>query len=171
MNNSKPIHTNYWKWKEKEYRFDMYVSNDFSKLENVEQVYVLVLNTEHDKILVVREKSGMWMLPGGGVEKGETLLDTLKREVKEETNREVKIETAKPLFYQMAYKKNDTGEWEFSRVEVRYSVIVDKDLDFISDPDNGDVVEVRWVKINDLHEYLDWGETVQLIKDLLANQS
>lgn len=163
----KPYHSNYWKWKDKEYRFDIYISDTFENLQNVKQVYVIVLSKDQKSVLVVHGKSGMWMLPGGGVEDGESMLDTLVREVKEETNRDIDISTAKPMFYQEACKKNDSGEWEFTRTEVRYSVVVENDNEFISDPDNGDVIEARWVKITDLEKYLDWGKTVDLIKDLL----
>lgn len=39
----------------------------------------------NDKILMVKANTGDYKFPGGGVEKGETKEETLKREVKEET--------------------------------------------------------------------------------------
>lgn len=49
---------------------------------------------EGDSILLVRhEKNGAsyWLLPGGGVEFGETLDEALRREMREETELEVRV--------------------------------------------------------------------------------
>lgn len=162
-----PNHTNFWKWQDKEYRFDIYLSEDFTNLKNIKQVYVLVLSKDRTQVLVVYHRSGMWILPGGGVEDSEPLLDTLIREVKEETNRDVNLATVHPLFYQEVYKKNDSGNWEFSRTEVRYSVLVENDNQFISDPDHGDIIEAKWIDISELEKYLDWGKTAEIIMHLL----
>lgn len=163
----KPNHSSYWKWKDKEYRFDIFIDDNFEGLENVKQVYALVLSKDKNQVLVVHGKDGTWMLPGGTVEEGETLLETLVREEKEETNRDVDLSSANPLFYQNAYKKNDSGDWEFIRIEVRYSVVVENDNEFFSDPDNGKVIEAKWVPISELERHLHWGETVLMIKKLL----
>jgi 8-oxo-dGTP diphosphatase len=162
-----PNHINYWKWQGKEIRFDIYVATDFSNLMNVGQVYGLILSKDRSKVLIVREKSGTWLLPGGTVEQGETLLDTLQREVKEETNRDIAIQTVKPLFYQNAYRKNEQAEWELMRTEVRYKGIVENDFEFISDPDHGNIIEAKWIPITDLDQYLDWGETTWMMMRLL----
>ncbi|MBY6199131.1 NUDIX domain-containing protein [Vibrio hangzhouensis] len=51
-----------------------------------------VFNTKTQKLLFVRRKdSGKWTLPGGVLEFGESLLQTVHREVKEETNLNVDI--------------------------------------------------------------------------------
>ncbi len=55
---------------------------------------VAVVISENGRILLVQhEKYGKkyWLLPGGGVEYGETLAETGKRELKEETNLDVEI--------------------------------------------------------------------------------
>ncbi len=62
----------HWEWQGKEHRFDIFISDDFSHLRHVRQVYALVLSKDRSHILVVKEKSGLRMLPGGTVEKGET---------------------------------------------------------------------------------------------------
>ncbi len=167
----KPVITNYWKWKGKEYRFDIYTIDSFSTLENIKQVYGFVLNEDRTKTIIVKRNNGMYLLPGGGVEEGEKPEETLIREIKKESNRDIKIETAKPLYYQKMYLKDEQGEYiEQPGLQVRYSVIVKNDNEFIHDPDNGDIVEAFWVDIKDIDKYLDWGDTAILIKNLLLNE-
>ncbi len=48
-------------------------------------VYFLPYNPETKKVFMVHHrKSGLWLSPGGHIDKGETPLETLEREIKEE---------------------------------------------------------------------------------------
>ena len=48
-------------------------------------VYFLPYNPETKKIFIIHhKKSGLWLSPGGHIDKGEVLFETLKREIKEE---------------------------------------------------------------------------------------
>lgn len=49
------------------------------------------------KVLFVRQVSGEWVIPGGGLEKGETTRDCVMREFMEEVGLKVKIVT--PLYF------------------------------------------------------------------------
>jgi 8-oxo-dGTP diphosphatase len=61
-----------------------------------------VIISPSNKILILRIQTGchaegIWDLPGGGVEDNESLIDCLKREVKEETNLDLDTSTIKNI--------------------------------------------------------------------------
>jgi len=163
----KPHHSSYLNSGGKCLRFDIFLSDDFSGLQNVSQVYGIILNQNTKMMRIVQLKSGAWTLPGGSIENGETFVDTLNREIKEETNLDLIQSTIKPLFFQNAYSKNERGEYEYSETQVRYLAIAKVDKEFESDPDDGDVVANRWIEIKDLEEYINWGETTKMIIEIL----
>jgi ADP-ribose pyrophosphatase YjhB (NUDIX family) len=58
------------------------------------RVRVAVCLTAADRLLLVAHRKGAhryWLLPGGGVEMGETLIEATRREVREETGVEAEI--------------------------------------------------------------------------------
>ena len=67
-------------------------------------VYGLILN-KRKEVLFVESTSGLrkFMFPGGTLEPNESVLDCLKREIKEETNLRIKI--IKPIFSDTIYSK------------------------------------------------------------------
>lgn len=55
-------------------------------------VAAVVLNAPGDVLLVKRRDNGLWGLPSGHVERGETVAEAVKREVREETGLDVEVE-------------------------------------------------------------------------------
>jgi 8-oxo-dGTP pyrophosphatase MutT (NUDIX family) len=84
-----------------------------------------------------------WLLPGGKVEEGETVEETLVREVKEETNCDVNANTAIPFFYQEQLEQNTDKSWTSKGYELRFMVKLEKFNAFVADPDNGDITKVK----------------------------
>lgn len=55
-------------------------------------VYFLPYNSDTQEIFITyHKKSGLWISPGGHIEKGETVLDALDREIKEELGLEFDV--------------------------------------------------------------------------------
>jgi 8-oxo-dGTP pyrophosphatase MutT (NUDIX family) len=70
-------------WDDLRLRVTSYLSGEIPPLELVTSVRAVVLNDS--SVIVVRAPEGLHLLPGGRREPGEALVDTLTREVLEET--------------------------------------------------------------------------------------
>jgi len=110
-----------------------------------------LIKSKDEIVIVKREKDpwkGLWSIPGGVLKVGEKLDDAVKREVKEETNLEVKIDRLLDAIDNII---RDT------QGGVLYHYVL---LDYLCHPvagelkANTDVREVRWVKLQNLHRFL-----------------
>jgi 8-oxo-dGTP pyrophosphatase MutT (NUDIX family) len=95
-------------------------------------------------------KKNSWGLIGGTIEKGERLEQTLRREIKEESNME--ILSYKPIGYQ---KVTDTRDNSFF-YQLRYVALVTPYGPFIADPDDS-ITEIKLIDPADYKQYFDWG--------------
>ncbi len=103
------------------------------------------------KILLVKRGSepgkNKWSIPGGIVELGEKVKNTVIREVKEETNLDIEVHSLIDVVDNLV--PDEKGRWHF------HFII----LDFFTRLKGGtlnaksDVLEVRWVPLNEVEEY------------------
>jgi 8-oxo-dGTP diphosphatase len=63
----------------------------FLWMKRVDVVYALIYNEEEQKLLAVHNKGAGWSLPGGAVEAGETLVQAVIREAKEEAGVDIQV--------------------------------------------------------------------------------
>jgi ADP-ribose pyrophosphatase YjhB (NUDIX family) len=105
-----------------------------------------------DKIVIVyAKKKDIWTPPGGGVEDGENCIDAMIREVREETN--MKVLKWRFVGYQDVYEPGNIS------TQVRFVCIVEPYGDFVEDPDEGDITEIRLIGAKDFNrQYFNWGE-------------
>ena len=114
------------------------------------QVAVGVIVIRDNKVLLVKRKQppgeGLWAIPGGRVELGETLQEAIEREVKEETG--VTIRAGHPVYTFEIIERDDAGCIRF------HYVIVDLLADHVTgEPNPGDdACEARWVTLKELHD-------------------
>ena len=119
-------------------------------MENIRfHITVKAIVIYHQKILIlkrVRPSSdglGYWELPGGGLEYGETPHQALIRELKEETNLDIKI--LKPVY-------------TFTAIRSDYQTV---GIGFLSVPTNDHVkisnehTDYKFVSIDEIQDYLD----------------
>ena len=132
--------------------------NDLSKYLPITQVYGIVFNSKGE-ILVARETSeGKWQIPGGKPEKGETIEETIRRELLEEVD--VKAGKIYPLGAQKTEVPNNPNKSEGDLFyQLRCVVELDELLPQTPDPDRGNVWERMFVPVGKITEYIKWGET------------
>lgn len=127
--------------------------DDISKYKPVGQVYGIVFN-EKGEILIARLGSkDSWVIPGGTPEKGETIEQTLQRELLEEAD--VKVKNILPLGTQ----KVEAEDASITH-QIRCIALIDKLLPQTIDPDptKNIVWERRFVPAKDITQYIKWGE-------------
>ena len=114
------------------------------------QIAVGAIVIRDNKILLVKRSlppgKGLWAIPGGRVELGETLQKAAEREVREETG--VTVRAGNPV-YTFDLLEQDDAE----RIRYHY-VIVDLVADYVTgEPNPGDdACEARWVTSKELQD-------------------
>ncbi len=96
-----------------------------------------------NKILLVKRKNepgkGLWAIPGGLVEPGETLRDAVRREVKEETN--LTVDVLRPINADEIVVRDEEGRIKYHYVLVDFLCrVVEGSL-----KPGDDAKEVRWI--------------------------
>lgn len=134
-----------------EYIFEYHDADSFENLELslCRQAYGVCF--DGDKMVIVfNGKKNIWGLVGGTVEEGETLEQTLQREIREESNMEVI--SFLPIGYQ---KMIDTRDRSFV-YQLRYVCNVCPYGPFVEDPADS-VTKITAIDPSEYKRYFDWG--------------
>ena len=110
-------------------RTDHYHDPDAPAANSVVPSTTAVVTDEHDRIVLIRRRDNdLWALPGGGMELGESIVDTAVREVKEETGLDVEVTGLIGVYtnphHVMAYtdgevrllEEQDRGLWDREKI-------------------------------------------------------
>lgn len=125
-------------------------SFDHLPISECRQCYALCF-CEDKMVIGFGGHKNMWGLIGGTIEAGETLEQTLKREIQEESNMEVL------KFIPIGYQKvMDTRDNSFF-YQLRYVCTAKPYGPFISDPAEH-ITEIKLIDPKDYKQYFDWGE-------------
>ena len=115
-----------------------------------------------DEVLIIQRAAdpdkGLWSVPGGKVDYGEPCEVAAVREVKEETQLDVKIEDIKLVDIVNKVIRDEKGKIKFHFVIVDYVTHEFKGRVTPSD----DALQAKWTKFSDLNKY----EYPQTIKEL-----
>ena len=134
-----------------EYIFEYTDADSFDDLDINKCTQTYGVCFHGDKIVIGHNgKKKNWGLIGGTIEKGETLEQTLVREIQEESNMEVL--SVLPVGVQ---KVIDTRDSSFC-YQLRYVCSVQPYGPFVSDPADT-VTEIKLIDPEDYKQYFDWG--------------
>lgn len=86
--------------------------------EVVKRVKILIINSNNEILLGYSHND--YQFPGGHVEKGENLNQTIKREIKEETGIILKNQNFKPFAKAISYYKNWPEKGKNRKTEINY---------------------------------------------------
>ena len=127
-------------------------------------VGVGVLVRRGDSVLIVKRRNdpgrGLWSIPGGVLELGETLEDAAKREAKEETGVDIAVDSLLDIYNLI--KKDEAGKIRYHYVLVNYLAHYTKG----KLTRNAESSEIRWVKANELNCYYTTKTLGKLLKKL-----
>ena len=102
------------------------------------------------KVLIVKRghepRKGEWSLPGGRVELGETLVDALRREIREETGLEIDVGPVVEVFDRV-HKSDDRVEYHFVIVDYLCRCVGGE----LCAGDDAD--DVQWIGPDELGDY------------------
>jgi len=122
-----------------------------------------------DKILLVKRGKhpgkGLWAIPGGRIELGETLQQAAEREIKEETG--IIIQAKDPVYSFDVIHRDDQG-----RIRFHY-VIVDLSADYVSGKltPSSDAYDARWITARELDKFPVSRTTRKVLKEVIRFSS
>lgn len=135
-------------------------TSEIEKYFPITQVYGIIFN-DKDEILICRESdSGSWIIPGGHPEEGESIEQTLKRELQEEVA--VEIEGIKPLGAQKVTFPDDANP-DKAIYQVRCVAKLRKLNSPTPDPANGNTWERKFIPASEVTNYVKWGKTGEVM--------
>ncbi|RMF86438.1 MAG: NUDIX domain-containing protein [Nitrospinota bacterium] len=127
------------------------------------QVAVGAIVCKGDSVLLVKRNQapgeGLWAIPGGRIELGETLQEAAEREIKEETG--IIIRAGEPVYTFEVIQRDEEG-----RIRFHY-VIIDLLAEYIGGElrPGDDASEARWVTPQDLEILPVSRSTLKLLRE------
>lgn len=152
----------------KKYNKDNLTKEDIT--ETVIRVKMLLVNSKDEILLGFCYNT--YQFPGGHLEKGETLIECVIREVKEETGIELKLDKIEPFFKIKHYNKNYRGTDENRCSKIYYFEIKTDEkynlanVNYTESEKEGNF-ELRYIPLNSVEEVLkasiSWNEVNSVI--------
>ena len=117
---------------------------------------------ENNKVLLIQQKKGLWGFPKGRVEKNETECETALREVKEETNLDVKIEDINKKYKDTYLTKRNKFK------EVIYFLA--KRIGGEIKPQEKEIKNIEWVDLVEAVDRITMKSTKELYQKVLSEE-
>ena len=144
----KELHKSAIKWKGEHCDVEHCVTSDFSHIPNEQIEKVHGVCFRDGKLLVVYHSEwDIWGIPGGTREENEELLDTLKREIQEESA--CLLLSAHPIAYQEIKHSDGTSYYAlFYCCDVELNGIFKEDV-------AGTITNQEWIDPGSYHKYIE----------------
>lgn len=120
-----------------------------------------VIRNQEGRILFIRRRdNGLWAMPAGGQELGESILDCLKREVKEESGLDVIFATPMAIYSQLSVVNSSGDPYQLFLVQF----LVDEwSGELVTETD--ETVDARFLDLDELPENIP-DSYREVLKDL-----
>jgi 8-oxo-dGTP diphosphatase len=122
------------------------------------EVCVGAVVVDDDRLLMIRRRhapaAGEWSIPGGRVERGETLVEALVREVFEETHVEVAVD------HFLGFAESITDEYHFVFLDFAATAFDARTIE-----PGDDAAEAAWVRLADVVELNLVGGLAEFLHD------
>ena len=106
---------------------------------------------KNNQILLIKSKmSGLWELPGGGVELNETIMEGLDREVYEETGYKISVTNKHPIYIEDNYFYAPDLDEYFRAIPLVFLAKPKGDNQKAKPVHKDEVAEVKWFNLNKL---------------------
>ncbi len=115
-----------------------------------------------ERVLLVRRarppRAGQWSLPGGAQELGETIVEAVRREVREETGLELAHVELLTVVDSITRDERGAVRWHYTLVDLWAEAAEGE-----ARPGD-DAAEVRWFTLDELAELELWSETLAVVR-------
>ncbi len=118
--------------------------------------------SENNKVVLIQQKKGNWGFPKGRIEKNETEVETAIREVKEETNLDVKIEDPDKKYIDTYFAKKN----EFKEVIYFLAKRIGGEIK----PQENEIKNVEWVDLSEAINRITMKSTKLLYQKVLTEE-
>lgn len=152
-------------YKEVPYQVSWIRSDDINPdvIPQIKQIYALVID-RYTNVLICREDANSpWQLPGGKPENGESIIETVNRELLEEVD--VETRTIVDLGYNEVINLQTSEKY----YQLRLIAFLHKELEQTPDPDKKIIWERKWVPLREVKEYIKWGNAGDAMFDDAIN--
>jgi ADP-ribose pyrophosphatase YjhB (NUDIX family) len=124
---------------------------------------------KNSQILVVSKNAEKWSIPGGHTETGETVRESLNREILEETGLDISKLDAQLIGYYIIKESNDSAEEKY--LQLRFFVEAKElDLNLTKPIEEHEIKYSKLVNINEIPNFVKWAsdsEDFKIIKNFL----
>ena len=145
------------KFKEKIYNSDNLTLEEID--EKTTRARAIIINSNNEVLMCYSNGLQHYEFPGGHLEKGESLEDGLKREIKEETGISIDVKEIKEFYAIKYYCKNYHNSGKNRLVEIFYYIVYCDSVYENSKRqlDSNEIIqnyECRYIKVNELKNIL-----------------